>query len=153
TGVRPAVAVWTAEQTAQFLAAIRDEPLYPCYHLMAVSGLRRGEAAGLRWCDIDFAAATLTGGRQLQETGRGPGVLRPKSIASNPVLALDPGTRQVLATPRGRQPPAPRDGYVFARPGGRPYTPGYLTRRFIKLIRRAGLPPIRLHDLRHGAAT
>jgi integrase-like protein len=38
-------------------------------------------------------------------------------------------------------------------PGGRPYPPGYLTRRFAKLVRREGLPPIRLHDLRHGAAT
>ncbi len=151
--VRPAVAVWTAEQTARFLAAIRDEPLYPCYHLMAVSGLRRGEAAGLRWCDIDFAAAILTVSRQLQESGRGLVVLPPKSIASNRVLALDPWTVQVLAAHRDRQLSAPCDGYVFARPGGRPYTPGYLTRRFIRLIRRAGLPTIRLHDLRHGAAT
>jgi integrase len=152
-GVRPAVAVWTAQQTARFLAAICDEPIYPCYHLMAVSGLRRGEAAGLRWRDIDFAAATLTVGRQLQETGRGLVVLPPKSIASNRVLALDPWTLHVLATHRGRQQPARGDGYVFARPGGRPCTPGYLTRRFIRLIRREGLPPIRLHDLRHGAAT
>jgi integrase len=153
SGVRPAVAVWTAEQTARFLAAIRDEPLYPCYHLMAVSGLRRGEAAGLRWCDIDFTAATLTVSRQLQENGRGLVVLPPKSIASNRVLALDPWTVQVLAAHRYRQLSAPGDGYVFARPGGRPYTPGYLTRTFIRLIRRAGLPPIRLHDLRHGVAT
>jgi hypothetical protein len=42
SGIRPAVAVWTAEQTARFLTAIRGEPLYPCYQLMAVSGLRRG---------------------------------------------------------------------------------------------------------------
>jgi hypothetical protein len=47
SGLRPAVAVWTAEHTARFLAAIQDEPLCPCYQLMAVSGLRRGEAAGL----------------------------------------------------------------------------------------------------------
>jgi integrase len=145
TGIRPAVAVWTAEQTARFLAAICREPLYPCYQLMAVSGLRRGEAAGLRWCDIDFAGATLTISRQLQETGRGPVVLPPKSIASNRVLALDPWTLQVLAAYRDRQLPAPCDGYVFARP----CTPGYLTRRFARLIRREGLPPIRLHDLRH----
>jgi len=89
----------------------------------------------------------------LQETGRGLVALPPKSIASNRILALDPWTRQVLATHRERQLPAPHDGYVFTRPGGRPCTPGYLTRRFIRLIRRAGLPPIRLHDLRHGAAT
>ncbi len=153
-GERPAVAVWTAEQTARFLAAIRGEPLYPCYQLMAVSGLRRGEAAGLRWCDVDFAGTTLTVSRQLQETSRGLVLLPPKSIAGNRVLALDPWTLQVLAAHRGRQQmPAGCDGYVFARPGGRPYPPGYLTRRFAKLVRREGLPPIRLHDLRHGAAT
>ena len=71
----------------------------------------------------------------------------------NRVLALDPWTLQVLAALRGRQLPAGCDGYVFARPGGRPYPPGYLTRRFARLVRREGLPPIRLHDLRHGAAT
>jgi len=57
---------------------------------MAVSGLRRGEAAGLRWCDVDFAGTTLTVSRQLQETSRGPVLLPPKSIAGNRVLALDP---------------------------------------------------------------
>ena len=45
-GVRPAVAVWTAEQTARFLTAIGGEPLYPCYQLMAVSGLRRARRPG-----------------------------------------------------------------------------------------------------------
>jgi len=145
--------VWTAEQTARFLAAICHEPLYPCYQLMAVSGLRRGEAAGLRWCDIDFAGSTLTVSRQPQETGRGLVVLPPKSVAGNRVLALDSWTLRVLAAYRDRQLPAACDGYVFARPGGRPCTPGYLTRRFARLIRREGLPPIRLHDLRHGAAT
>jgi len=121
---------------------------------MAVSGLRRGEAAGLRWCDIDFAGTTLTVSRQLQETSRGLVLLPPKSIADNRALALDPWTLQVLAAHRGQQQlPAGCDGYVFARPGGRPYPAGYLTRRFAMLVRRERLPPIRLHDLRHGAAT
>ena len=93
-GERPAVAVWTAGQSARFLTAIRGEPLYPCYQLMAVSGLRRGEAAGLRWCDIDFAGTTLTVSRQLQETSRRLVLLPPKSIAGNRVLALDPWTLQ-----------------------------------------------------------
>jgi integrase len=72
-------------------AVLREcESLYPCYQLMAVSGLRRGEAAGLRWYDIDVAGATLTVSRQLQETSRGLVLLPPKSIAGNRVLALDP---------------------------------------------------------------
>jgi len=41
-------------QTATFLGAIREHPLYAAYHLIALRGLRRGEACGLRWCDIDL---------------------------------------------------------------------------------------------------
>jgi len=54
TGEHPAVAVWTATQTAQFLHSIKDHRLYAAYHLIALRGLRRGEAAGLRWCDVDL---------------------------------------------------------------------------------------------------
>ncbi|MFI6758072.1 tyrosine-type recombinase/integrase [Micromonospora sp. NPDC050417] len=44
-------------------------------------------------------------------------------------------------------------GYVFTRPDGQPYHPGYFTHRLGILIKRSQLPPIRLHDLRHGAAS
>ncbi len=48
TGIRPPVAVWTATQTAAFLNAIRGHRLYAACHLIALRGLRRGEACGLR---------------------------------------------------------------------------------------------------------
>ncbi|HEY3483519.1 MAG TPA: tyrosine-type recombinase/integrase, partial [Streptomyces sp.] len=44
-------------------------------------------------------------------------------------------------------------GYVFTTPGGQPLHPDYLTRRFRRLVEQSGLPPVRLHDLRHGAAS
>jgi integrase len=53
-GEWPAVAVWTAVLTAEFLNAIADHRLYAAYHLIALHGLRRGEAAGLRWRDVDL---------------------------------------------------------------------------------------------------
>lgn len=46
-GGRPVVAVWTAEQTAAFLRCVRGHRLYALFHLVALRGLRRGEAAGL----------------------------------------------------------------------------------------------------------
>jgi hypothetical protein len=49
TGERPEVAVWTAAQTARFLTASASHRLYAIYHLIALRGLRRVEAAGLRW--------------------------------------------------------------------------------------------------------
>jgi len=44
-------------------------------------------------------------------------------------------------------------GYVFTRPNGLPLQPDYLTQRFHLLVQRYDLPPVRLHDLRHGAAS
>ncbi|WP_433470186.1 hypothetical protein [Spirillospora sp. CA-128828] len=54
TGERPPVVFWTAAQTAEFLHAIRDHRLYAAYHLIALRVLPRGEAAGMRWCDVDL---------------------------------------------------------------------------------------------------
>src|SRR6266700_2266320 len=68
-GWRPAVGVWTAEQTAQFLHYVRDNRRYALFHLVALRGLRRGEAAGLRWSDLDLDARTLTVTGQLQQLG------------------------------------------------------------------------------------
>lgn len=59
-GQRPVVAVWTAQQLAAFLAAVADDRFHPMWWLIALRGLRRGEAAGLRWCDVDLDAGTLT---------------------------------------------------------------------------------------------
>ena len=58
TGIRPPVAVWMPAQTAWFLNSIRGDRLYAAYHLIALRGLRRGEAAGLRWCDVDLDGAS-----------------------------------------------------------------------------------------------
>jgi len=51
-GQRPIVAVWTAQQLAAFLAAVADDRLHAMWWLIALRGLRRGEAAGLRWNDV-----------------------------------------------------------------------------------------------------
>lgn len=59
TGERPRVAVWTPQQTAIFLHCHRQHPLYVLFLLITLLGLRRGEAAGLRWCDIDLNTAVL----------------------------------------------------------------------------------------------
>ncbi|MBA2309784.1 MAG: site-specific integrase, partial [Pseudonocardiales bacterium] len=96
TGQRPAVAVWTVDQTARFLAHVRGSNLHPLFHLVALLGLRRGEVIGLRWCDVDVKARTLTVSDQVQEIdGRGV-VCPPKSEASVRTVALDRGTVTTL---------------------------------------------------------
>ena len=158
-GIRPPVAVWTAAQTARFLHQTMDDRLYAVFHLIALRGLRRGEAAGLRWCDADLDGGTIYIDRQLQQRDRqlvqGP----PKTSSSGRAVALDATTASVLRRHRvlqrtearalGRAP----SGYVFTNEHGDPATPDYLTRRFAELLADTDLPPIRLHDLRHVAAS
>ena len=69
TDQHPKVAVWTATQTARFLHSSRDHRLYAAFHLIALRGLRRAEAAGLRWCDIDLDNRTAVISQQLQQHG------------------------------------------------------------------------------------
>jgi integrase len=160
-GRRPAVGVWTAEQTAQFLGHVRSHRLYALFHLVALRGLRRGEAAGLRWADLDLDAGTLTVSGQLQQLSGRLVTGAPKTEAGRRVVALDRTTIAALRAHQARQ-QAERaaagagwaeTGYVFTTPAGKPVAPDRLTRLFRRLVAESGLPPVTLHGLRHGAAT
>ncbi|MEV4130587.1 tyrosine-type recombinase/integrase [Dactylosporangium sp. NPDC049742] len=162
TGAHPAVAVWTADQLAEFLGSVNDDPLFAFYWLAGLRGLRRGELCGLRWSDIDRAVLTIernrtTAGYQVVEGD-------PKTPAGRRAVALDRRSVQILRVHRRYQQDRRAEaaangtswtdsGYVFTRPDGLPINPNYATTRFRLLVRRAGLPPVRLHDLRHGAAS
>jgi integrase-like protein len=118
-------------------------------------GLRRGEAAGLRWCDVDLDEGVAVITQQLQQYDGHMVTCPPKTSHSARVIALDHTTVAALRAHRARQhQPGHHDsGYVFTGLGGDPLAPDRLTRHFRVLTKTAGLPPIRLHDLRHGAAT
>jgi integrase len=153
--------VWTAQQTAQFLRSIEDHRLYAAYHLIALRGLRRGEAAGLRWCDIGLDGKTAVISQQLQQYDGRLAVCPPKTPHSTRVVALDHTTVAALRAHRDRQraeaaafgPGYRTSGYVFTNLNGDPMASDRVTRIFHRLTTEAGLPPVRLHDLRHGAAT
>jgi integrase len=160
TGIRPAVAVWTPAQLAQFLASITAHRLFAVFHLIAMRGLRRGEACGLRWEDLDLDEGLAYISRQVQE---GPdGRLRAcplKTESSCRAVALAPQTVTVLRAHHSWQARwfseagITSQGWVFTDDIGRPLSPDCLTRTFNALAGDSGLPPVRLHDLRHGAAT
>jgi len=161
TGVRPPVAVWTPAQTATFLNGIRHHRLYAVYHLIALRGLRRGEACGLRWCDIDLDSGAAIIAWQLQQYDGHVVLCPPKTAHSERIVALDRTTVAALRAHRSRQ-LAERaaagegyldSGYIFTRAGGDPMAPDWLSCYFRQLNTASGLPPIRLHDLRHGAAS
>jgi integrase len=159
TGERPKVAVWTRAHLATFLGHVRNDPLFGLWWLVSLTGLRRGELAALRWRDIDLDAGTLTVHEQIIVVDGQDVVGFPKSASSRRTIALDKITVELLrglwhrhreslkATGRNR------DGYVFVEARGRRLRPDFLTRRLGVLIAECGLPPVRLHDLRHGAAS
>jgi integrase len=131
TGERRAVAVWTAQQTARFLASIEGHRLYAAYHLVALRGLRRDEAAGLRWCDIDLDGKTAVISQQLQQYDGHLAVCPPKTPHSTRVIALDHTTVAALRAHRDRQqaeaavygPGYRVTGFVFTNLNGDPMAP------------------------------
>jgi integrase len=161
TGERPAVAVWTVEQTATFLSFISQDRLAVMWWLIALRGLRRGEAAGLRWVDVDLDAGVAMIEQQRIANGRVVTVGPPKTAASRRLVPLDRHTVRLLREHRRRQRAEQRvagqawqdSGYVFVTEDGAPLHPDFLTRRFHHLVGESGLPPVRLHALRHGAAS
>jgi integrase len=158
---RPKPRVWDADTVGAFLSAVHADRLYALFHLAVLRGLRRGELCGLRWVDVDLDAGVLHVRQQIVQLGYAVALGSPKTRSGTRSVALDVGTMGALRDHRRRQ----RDeqgvaasawvdsGLVFTREDGTALHPEYVTRHFARLVRRADLPMIRLHDLRHTAAT
>ena len=126
-----------------------------------MTGLRRGEAVGLRDADVDLDTGTLVVSQQITTVGNTPVTKRVKSDAGERVIVIDQATRIALRAYHARRarwrlvngPAWPDTGLFFVRPDGTAYHPETVSTRFEQLVADARLPPIRLHDLRHCAAT
>lgn len=155
------VMVWTPDQLGTFLDSAVGDRLYALYHLIAMRGLRRGEAAGLRWTEVDLVAGRAMINTQLVQQGREYYEDTPKSEAGERTISLDAETVTALREYRRHQLEERMawgsawtdSGRVFTREDGTELHPETLTDKFQQLRNKAGLPPIRLHDLRHGAAS
>lgn len=161
---RPKRAFWTAEQLRAFVTAIVDDRLAALYTLMAVTGLRRGEAVGLRWSDVDFqvgGGAAVHIHQQLVDIGYTLAFTQPKTKQSSRAVVIDPTTAELLRTHQRSQTaektawgPAYQDqDLVFAREDGRPVHPDFVSKHFRYLVESHHLARIRLHDLRHSHAS
>ena len=166
----PEMHPWTAAQLAAFLAWSRQHSeLHAAWHVLAMTGMRRGELLALRWRDLDLDAARIT-------VRRSVGVVKTKdepeqitegsTKTSKPrVIDVDPGTVAVLrAWKTGRGSAAlvlaKPDALVFGNHEGVFRHPETFSKTFIKTVARCRrdlgddtVPAIRLHDLRHTHAT
>ncbi|MHA6762183.1 tyrosine-type recombinase/integrase [Streptacidiphilus sp. PAMC 29251] len=162
TRVRPSpVMVWTPAQTGQFLDFVAGDRLYPLWRLIAFRGTRRGESCGARWEDLSAAARALAIATQLVQDGWEIHEGAPKTDSGVRLIALDDETFEVLQAHRLRQEREREEwgdgwrdtGRIFTQEDGSLLHPGKVSDLFERLVAAAGLPPIRLHDLRHVAAT
>ena len=142
------VCVWTPQQTGQFLDAAEDDRLYPLYMLIAYTGLRRGEAAALAWSEADLDRGLITIRESKSEAGE-----RTVALSAQLLAVLKAWRRQQLAERMAWGPVWTDSGMMFSYEDGRPLRAGHISEHFKLLAGKAGLPPVRLHDLRHGAAT
>ncbi|OCC11477.1 site-specific integrase [Streptomyces sp. PTY087I2] len=155
------VMVWTPEQTAIFLDFVAGDRLYMLWRLIAFRGTRRGEACGVRWEDHSAKARSLAIATQLVQDGWEVHEGAPKTNSGIRLIALDDDTNDGLLTHKTRQ-QREREawgegwqdtGRIFTQEDGSLLHPGKVSDLFERLVKAADLPPIRLHDLRHVAAT
>lgn len=159
--VPSSVMVWTAPQTVTFLHRAAKHRLFALYLLIAHCGLRRGEAVGLRWQDVNLDGASIEIRQQIVQIGWEVSEGDPKTdagersvmIAAPVVKALKAHRLDQEAQARFKGPHWTDSGLVFTDFDGTALHPAHVTDQFQILTREAGLPPIRLHDLRHGTAT
>jgi integrase len=139
-----------------------DPELSRFLHIAASTGARRGELCALRWNNLDPKLQTLTIEHSIIELAGGISEKDTKTHA-NRRIALDPVTLKVFEKQRVSATELAalagcalsHDSYVFSRePDGMvPWTPGNVTKRFQALRHLLGYDEMRLHDLRHFAAT
>lgn len=152
-------APWSSEELAEFLAAAREDPFYPAYHLAASTGMRRGEVLGLRWSDLDLQGRELHVIQTIVEAGHTPTVGVPKSERSRRLIALDSRTVEVLRDHhevelrRRHDHLASVGALVFAQVDGSAIHPACFSYAFAHRVRVVGVRRVRFHDLRHGHAT
>jgi integrase len=159
---RVTMQVLSPSDVPRLLDAAMGSPYYVYYCVLLHCGLRRGEGLALRWRNLDLVGSEL----EVRETAfrlhSGEYIIKePKTPHSRRRVSLTPSLAMLLRKYRedqelisekmGRK--LLEDDFVFCRPDGRPLDPDSVTRRFSEIVRKAGIPRIRLHDLRHTHAT
>lgn len=153
---------WDGEQLGRFLRRVESDRLGPLWRFVIATGVRRGEALGVRWSDVDLDAGTVSLRRSRVVAG-GRVVEGPtKTKAGERSMALDADTVSALRSWKAAQSSerllmgagwGNTVELVFTQPNGTPLYPQTITAAFKRIAIELGLPTIGVHGLRHSSAT
>jgi integrase len=145
----------TQAQVQKLFKSTADDWLHALWVTLITTGLRLGEATGLRWRDVDLDTATLTVRRALQRRRTGElEFVEPKSAHSRRTVELSEHTVRVLRAQRQKQTATGLTSLlVFPNTTGGPLGPETVRDGLKRALSTATLPSVRVHDLRHTAAT
>ena len=138
------------EQLQSFLREAKDSGVFELYYLELATGLRRGELLGLKWEDIDLEHGDLRvrrqiariDGRVVEAPLKTRNAYRTLPLAEDTVSILEEQKKKVGSSP-----------WVFPSATGDPISPDSVLHMLHRVLKRAGLPEVRFHDLRHTFAT
>jgi integrase len=162
---RPAVRAPEPDEVRLLIEkALAEDPAFGVFlRLAVVTGARRGELCALRWSDVDLGAAAVTIARSMAEDRGGRLVEKGTKTHAERLVSIDHETAAVMRQQLDRCQAAsaacgvvlPRLAFVFSRKpdGSKPMHPNDATAAFGLLRAQLGISGIRLHDLRHFAAT
>ena len=140
------------EQIKSYLTAAEQRGVLPMFYLELISGLRKGELVALQWSDLDIENKTISVSKQYVKNPNGELTLsRPKTETSVRKVSIPQKAVDLLVAEHKKHPDNP---YMFPSPvTGELYYPDSIVNLHKKILKDAGLPHIRFHDLRHTFAT
>jgi integrase len=151
----------TIQDVRALLAEASGHRLHAFFATQMLLGLRRGEGLGLRWADIDLDTGSVQIRGSLQRVDGHLQLVPPKTRASRAEIVAPAGLLEILRKHRAGQLAErmaageawPGGDFVFTSTRGTPLEPRNVNRAWDLVRTAAGLPQVRLHDLRHGYAT
>lgn len=138
-----------AEQLGAFLREAKESGVYELYYLDLATGLRRGELLGLKWDDIDLDQGVIHVRRQVYRIDGEIREVPLKTKHSYRSISISKDAAELLREMKKRK----VSEYVFPSPTGGPISPDSVLHMLHRVLKRAGLPSMRFHDLRHSFAT
>jgi integrase len=161
-GAAPEMKAWTADELRAFTASTSSHRWAGVWALMATTGMRRGEVLGLRWSDVNLEVGTVTIRSTRIRYGTTITTSTPKTARGNRTISVGPAAVTALRAWKRTQSQdrllmgsdwQNLDDLVVTIADGSAPNPEAFSNLFGDLAKRAGLPAIRLHDLRHSYAT